>query len=83
VLRPLVESVSNQLRAATTADGTDLAKHVREGMKTRNVAGLADDGRNRMYPVDLDALVEKADLLGLTPEEIRSQLHRLRGLKGA
>jgi FADH2 O2-dependent halogenase len=41
--------------------------------------GLADPARNRLYPVDLDALVESAGLLGLTREEIRREIPRLRG----
>lgn len=45
----------------------------------RNLAGLADPTRNRLYPVDLETLVESADLLGLTPEEVRREIPRLRG----
>ncbi|MBI2614154.1 MAG: tryptophan 7-halogenase [Gemmatimonadetes bacterium] len=45
----------------------------------RNVAGLADPGRRRLYPVDLDALVESAGLLGLSPDAITQALPRLRG----
>jgi len=43
----------------------------------RNLAGLADPARNRLYPVDLKPLIEGAGLLGLTAEEIR--IPRLRG----
>jgi hypothetical protein len=57
-----------------------LASRIREGIASRNVAGLSDASRNRLYPVDLDDLVKKADLLGLTTEEIRLQLPRLRGV---
>ena len=45
----------------------------------RNLAGLADPERNRLYPVDLEPLVEGADLLGLTREQVRKELPRLRG----
>ncbi len=45
----------------------------------RNVAGLADPARRNLYPVDLDLLVERAGLLGLTSAELRSKLHLLRG----
>ncbi|MFV1985874.1 MAG: NAD(P)/FAD-dependent oxidoreductase [Gemmatimonadota bacterium] len=44
----------------------------------RNVAGLADPSRAGAYPVDLDALVEHASLLGLTRAEVRQALPRLR-----
>ena len=45
----------------------------------RNVAGLADPKRRNLYPVDLDTLVERSHLLGLTPAEVRQALPRLRG----
>lgn len=46
----------------------------------RNIAGLGEPVRRNLYPVDLDLLVERADLLGLTPHEMRSHLPRLRGM---
>lgn len=48
----------------------------------RNLAGLADPTRNRLYPVDLEPLVENAELLGLTREEMRREIPRLRGAGG-
>ncbi len=48
----------------------------------RNVAGLADPTRLGAYPVDLDALVEHASLLGLSRAEVREALPRLRGSEG-
>jgi FADH2 O2-dependent halogenase len=78
-LQPLIELVSKDLRTAQPDTG-ELASRIREGIASRNVAGLSDASRNRLYPVDLDDLVKKADLLGLTTEEIRLQLPRLRGV---
>lgn len=52
---------------------------VRRLIAPRNVAGLADPARSGLYPVDLDALVEHAHLLGLTPGLVRERLPRLRG----
>lgn len=52
---------------------------VRRLIARRNVAGLASPARNRMYPVDLDALVASAHLLGLDADTVQSQLSRLRG----
>ena len=46
---------------------------------TRNVAGLADPARKRLYPADLEALVTAAGLIGLTRDEVRASLPRLRG----
>lgn len=51
---------------------------VRQGIAPRNVAGLADPERRNLYPVDLEALVNAAPLLGLTPDQVRERLHRLR-----
>jgi FADH2 O2-dependent halogenase len=45
----------------------------------RNVAGLADPARRNLYPVDLEALVAGAHLLGLSPDAVRAALPRLRG----
>jgi len=53
---------------------------IRDLVRARNVAGLADPARNRMYPVDLEALVEGAGLLGVTPAQIQDNLPRLRGI---
>ena len=50
-----------------------------EAINERNVAGLADPARHNLYPVDLDLLVERAGLLGMTGAELRSKLHLLRG----
>lgn len=52
---------------------------IREIIAPRNLAGLADPERNRLYPVDLEPLVENAGLLGLTREEVRREIPRLRG----
>lgn len=45
----------------------------------RNIAGLADPGRRNLYPVDLDALVQRSALLGLERHEVEEALPRLRG----
>ncbi len=78
-LQPLIEMISKELQTAP-ADAGELAKRIKKGIASRNVAGLSDASRNRLYPVDHDDLVKKADLLGLTTEEIRLQLPRLRGV---
>ncbi|MEJ2086754.1 MAG: hypothetical protein P8Y44_13975 [Acidobacteriota bacterium] len=45
----------------------------------RNVIGLGDPRRKNLYPVDLQVLLANASKLGLSGEEMRSKLHRLRG----
>lgn len=56
-----------------------LLEAVRRLIAPRNLAGLADPGRRRLYPVDLEALVDASALLGLTSDEMRARLPRLRG----
>jgi hypothetical protein len=55
------------------------ASAVRRRIAPRNVAGLADPARNRLFPVDFEALIESASLLGLSAAELGERLPRLRG----
>ncbi|HYO13367.1 MAG TPA: NAD(P)-binding protein [Thermoanaerobaculia bacterium] len=64
---------------AALEPGLPFEEEIRAAIVPRNVAGLADPERNRLYPVDLEPLVENAGLLGLTKEEIRREVPRLRG----
>ena len=66
------------LARASRRDGPAFADWVAQTIAPRNVAGLADPARKNLYPVDLDVLVERAPLLGLTAEEVRRALPRLR-----
>jgi FADH2 O2-dependent halogenase len=52
---------------------------IASAIRERNVAGLADPGRRNLYPVDLEVMVERAGLLGMTESELRARLHLLRG----
>ena len=60
-------------------DAAAFAAWVAGAIAPRNVAGLADPARRNLYPVDLEALVAAAPLLGLSREEVRDALPRLRG----
>lgn len=53
---------------------------VASAIAPRNVAGLANAARRNLYPVDLDALLERHVLLGLDRDELVSALPRLRGM---
>jgi FADH2 O2-dependent halogenase len=64
---------------AALKPGRPFEDEIRTAIAPRNVAGLADPDRNRLYPVDLEPLVENARLLGLTEEEVRREIPRLRG----
>jgi FADH2 O2-dependent halogenase len=86
VLREALDRVLTTLRElpAGPADAPTrraFENEVRSAIAPRNLAGLADPGRQRLYPVDLEPLVEGAGLMGLTSEEIRRELPRLRGAR--
>lgn len=66
------------LTALRQGEAKRFEDEVRNAIAPRNLAGLADPARNRLYPVDLEALVESAGLLGLTREEILKEIPRLR-----
>ncbi|HSS78814.1 MAG TPA: tryptophan 7-halogenase [Thermoanaerobaculia bacterium] len=65
-----------------TLPAPDVEEEIRNIIAVRNLAGLADPARNRLYPVDLESLIAGAGLLGLTSEEIRREIPRLRGAAG-
>jgi FADH2 O2-dependent halogenase len=60
-------------------DPQAFADRVRQRIARRNLAGLADPARNRLYPVALEPLVRNCNLLGLSEEELRERMPRLRG----
>ncbi|MDH3255919.1 MAG: tryptophan 7-halogenase, partial [Acidobacteriota bacterium] len=80
----LSEAVFRLAESRSTGDG-DVARvaeyegWVAESIAPRNIAGLADTERRNLYPVDLELLVRRAELLGLTGNEMRRLLPRLRG----
>jgi tetracycline 7-halogenase / FADH2 O2-dependent halogenase len=74
VERALERSGSAGQRAATPAQERSWTRAAISG---RNVAGLCDESRHPLYPVDLEAVVEGARLLGLEPAEARRRLPRL------
>jgi len=55
------------------------AAEVGRAIAPRNLAGLADPSRNRLYPVDLAPLLTGAPLLGLSEAALRQRTDRLRG----
>jgi len=55
------------------------ASEVGRRIAPRNLAGLSDPSRNRLYPVDLAPLLAGASLLGLSAEDLRQKIDRLRG----
>ena len=57
----------------------DFADWIGAAIAPRNVAGLADRARRNLYPVDLDVLVERHALIGMSREELLVALPKLRG----
>lgn len=53
---------------------------VAQAIASKNVAGLADPARHHLYPVDLDLLIERHALLGLTRQQLVDALPALRGM---
>jgi hypothetical protein len=58
----------------------EFAEWMANAIAPRNVAGLADRSRHNLYPVDLDLLVERHGLLGMTREGLVESLPALRGM---
>ena len=56
------------------------ARWVAERIAPRNIAGFADPAAHNLYPVDLDVLVNRHELLGLSREQIVAALPALRGV---
>ena len=88
VLEPLPRMAFEKLRhitrgqgAAGTAEQRDaFVEWVRTAIAPRNIAGLADASRNHLYPVDLDLLIDRHALLGLTRDQLVAGLPALRGM---
>jgi len=59
------------------------ANWVREAIAPRNVAGLADPLRHNLYPVDLDVLVDRHALFGMSRDQLVAALPALRGVTPA
>ncbi|MFL5561840.1 MAG: NAD(P)/FAD-dependent oxidoreductase [Gemmatimonadaceae bacterium] len=88
VLEPVFRKALARLRHITrgcgevgsAAERHAFAAWVARAIAPRNVAGLADPGRGNSYPVDLDVLVERHALLGLTRQQLLDALPALRGM---
>lgn len=89
VLAPLPGEALARLRAitggrgqpGTPAEREDFTAWVAASIAPRNVAGLADPARHHLYPVDLDVLLERHALLGLTRDRLEEALPALRGMQ--
>lgn len=88
VLEPLPHESLRRLRRITHGRGdagsarerAEFAAWMASAIEPRNVVGLADPARRNLYPVDLDTLIDRHALLGLSRAELMESLPRLRGL---
>jgi len=77
-VRRLARLTGRGRHPASAGDRQEYVGWVARAIAPWNVAGLADPRRRNLYPVDLDVLVDRSHLLGLTPSGVRRALPRLR-----
>ena len=85
---PLMAESLQRLRRITGGCGqtgsVDDRRRYREwvtsAIATWNVAGLANPRRHHLYPVDLDLLIDRHALLGLSRDQLLAALPALRGM---
>ncbi|AHG91562.1 tryptophan halogenase [Gemmatirosa kalamazoonensis] len=83
VTEPLPGEALRRLRTLSPADADArraFAAWVADAIHPRNVAGLADPSRHNLYPVDLDTLIDRHALLGMTRAAVLAALPALRGM---
>jgi len=67
-------------RSGTARERRDFVSWVARAIAPRNIAGLADANRHHLYPVDIDLLVERHELLGLSRDQVVAGIPALRGM---
>ena len=67
-------------RSGTARERRDFVSWVASAIAPRNIAGLADAERHHLYPVDIDLLVERHELLGLSRDQLVAGIPALRGM---
>jgi FADH2 O2-dependent halogenase len=74
-----IRRVPRRDAAESTPAVRQYAGWVEQAIAPRNVAGLADERRHNLYPLDLELLVERHTRLGLTRSQVLDALPALRG----
>jgi FADH2 O2-dependent halogenase len=88
VLEPLPRASLRRLRHITGGQGDigdsvqrrSFARWVGRAIAARNVGGFGDPSRSNLYPVDLELLIDRHALLGMTREQLIVRLPALRGV---
>ena len=79
-LGPLPRASLRRLgRIRTAGDRQEFMRWVRRSIASRNVCGFANPAAHNLYPVDLDHLVKRHAVLGLSRDALVSALPLLRG----
>jgi FADH2 O2-dependent halogenase len=87
VLEPLALESLDRLRRITEGDGRfgteeqrrDYEHWVRTAIEPRNIGGFGDPERHNLYPLDIDLLVERHEVLGMTRHALLDALPMLLG----
>lgn len=75
----LREITRGEGRAGSDAQRRAFSDWVAQAITPRNLASFGDAARHNLYPVDIDALLERHDLLGMSRSELVAGLPALRG----
>jgi FADH2 O2-dependent halogenase len=67
-------------RAATHDERREFVEWASAAIAPRNIAGFADPARHNLYPIDLDVLLDRHQLLGLERDQLVAALPTLRGM---
>jgi FADH2 O2-dependent halogenase len=86
-LEPLARESLERLRRITRGAGNAgtaderraYGAWVREAIEPRNIGGFGDPARNNLYPADIDLLIDRHALLGLTRDQAVAGAAALRG----
>jgi hypothetical protein len=68
--------------AGSAEQRSEYASWVERAIAPRNIGGFCDPAREHLYPADLDLLVERHGVLGMTREQVLLGITGLRGRSG-
>lgn len=84
IAAPLPRQSLSRLRAlaprATAGELRQFEQWVEDAIAPLNIAGLADRRRQNLYPVDLETLIDRHQLLGWSRDQVTAALPALRGM---
>lgn len=67
-------------RTGSAEQRDEYVQWVRDAIASRNIGGFADAARHHLYPVDMDVLIDRHALLGVTRDQLIAGLPALRGM---